>query len=491
MSEPPERSRRKPVTRLNAGSATSGLAGTVLLLTPFVVLARDMIAQSSGVAVAGAELVVSLFAVIALNAVFVCGETSIELIRSSHLRQTATDEKRNRILQDILSRKPLYVAACFLGSQTMRAWLVLLTVPVALSLSDETANLLNTKEGWPTVLIAGLVVAVPVVALNVVFGELVPRSFAVADPVKAACRSYGFVRIVAFVFKPVALAFQAVGGLLTRRFGARASFSIVNQAEEEIKERLEQAVETQEIEEEEKAMLHSVFEFGDTVAREIMTPRVDMDAVPLEATLEELARVVEESGHSRIPVYEGSDDQIMGIVHAKDVLSTLSKGNGSAALSGILRPAVFVPENKNLHDLLQEMRVAKTQMVIVQDEFGGTAGVVTIEDIVEEVVGEIVDEYDVEEHPIQKNGRGYVIEGRTNIYDVNDEIGTQFESEEFDTLGGYVFGLFGRQPEQGEAIDANGYRFTVSETDGRRILTIGIERLDDEEYDVLSLEPAR
>lgn len=491
MSEPPERSRRKPTTRLNAGWATSGLTGTVLLLTPFLVLGRELLSQANGAAFVGAEFVLAILAVIALNAVFVCGETSIELIRTSHLRQTATDERRNRILQETLQRKSLYVAACFLGSQTMRAWLVLLTIPASMSLSDEVGVWTGLQAGWGTALIAAFVIAVPVVALNVVFGELVPRSFAVADPVKAACRCYGFVRVVSFVFRPVAMGFLAVGGLLTRRIGARASFSIVNQAEEEIKERLEQAVETQEIEEEEKQMLHSVFEFGDTVAREIMTPRVDMDAVPLDTSLEEVGRVVEESGHSRIPVFEGSDDQIVGIVHAKDVLSALRQGQGKAQLSKILRPAVFVPENKNLHDLLQEMRAAKTQMVIVQDEFGGTAGVVTIEDIVEEVVGEIVDEYDVEEQPILKNGKGYVIEGRTNIYDVNEEIGTHFESEEFDTLGGYVFGLFGRQPEKGEWVDAEGYRFTVSDTDGRRILSIELERLQEDENELLMLEPAR
>jgi len=202
--------------------------------------------------------------------------------------------------------------------------------------------------------------------------------------------------------------------------------------------------------------------------------------VPVSATLQEVAQIVEETGHSRIPVFEGSDDQIVGIVHAKDVLSAITRGEGSRRLRDTMRPASFVPENKNLHDLLQEMRQNRTQMVIVQDEFGGTAGVVTIEDIVEEVVGEIVDEYDQEELQVVRDENGFTIGGKMNIHDVNSLIGTDFDSDEFDTLGGFVFGLFGRQPSQGESVETDGYRFTVTETDGRRIFSVCLEKLPDE-----------
>lgn len=431
-------------------------------------------------AVAGLELTLAILATVALNAIFVAGETAIELIRSSHVRQVALEDRKSSILQDVLAQKPLYVAGCFLGSQTMRAWLILLTVPFMLQLSPVLASWLHIQQGWASVTAAGFIIAIPAVALNVVFGELIPRTYAVSDPVNALCRTYGFVKLFCVIFKPIAVGFTLVGGLLTIRFGAKASFSVANQAEEEIKERLEQAVETQEIEEEEKEMLHSVFEFGDTVAREIMTPRVDMDAVPVDTSINEIARVVEETGHSRIPVYEGSDDNIVGVIHAKDVLSAIARGEPDKPLRSLMRPPVFVPQNKNLHDLLQEMRSVRTQMVIVQDEFGGTAGVVTVEDIVEEVVGEIVDEYDDEEEEVVKNGKTFTIGGKMNIYDVNDEIGTAFESDEFDTFGGYVFGLFGRQPEKGDYIESGGYKFTIEETDGRRIISVGLEKVEEE-----------
>jgi putative hemolysin len=224
-------------------------------------------------------------------------------------------------------------------------------------------------------------------------------------------------------------------------------------------------------------MVASVIEFGDTIAREIMTPRMEMEAMPIESRLTEVARLVEESGHSRIPVYEGTDDTILGIVHAKDVLSALAHGEASARLRDLVRPALFVPESKPLHDLLQELRQNKSQMAVVLDEHGGTAGIVTIEDIVEEVMGEIVDEYDPDLPQIAYQDDKIVSDGKMDLDDVNDAIGVDLKSEEFDTIGGYVFGLFGRQPKAGESVESDGCRFTVRETDGRRIKSLEIVTL--------------
>ena len=269
-----------------------------------------------------------------------------------------------------------------------------------------------------------------------------------------------------------------VANLVTTRFGAQASFAIANQTEEEIKTLVESAQESGEMLVDEKEMLHSVFEFTDTVAREVMTPRVDVDAVSIHTTPEEAVRLIRESGHSRIPIFEETDDQILGIIHAKDLLMALEQSR-QVELRALMRPALFVPENKNLHRLLSEMRSNRAQMAVVQDEFGGTAGIVTIEDIVEELVGDIMDEYDVEEEEIASVPGGYIVDGKTHIDDVNDAIGCSLESAVFDTIGGYVFGLFGRQPTPTEHIDSDGYRFTVEDTDGRRIRRLRLAALAD------------
>jgi putative hemolysin len=268
-----------------------------------------------------------------------------------------------------------------------------------------------------------------------------------------------------------------VATAFTARFGAKATFDVAHQAEEEIKTLVESAQESGAIEDDEKELLHSVFEFTDTVAREIMTPRVDLDAVSIHTDPGEIVKLIQESGHSRIPIYEDTDDQIIGIIHAKDILLATLEKNGQVNLRELLRPALFVPEGKNLHELLAEMKSARSQLAIVQDEFGGTAGIVTMEDIVEELVGDIQDEYDEEEPAIVEEEGFYLVEGRTHLDDVNAILGSQFESETFDTIGGYVFGLFGRQPKESEGIEENGYRFAVVETDGRRIVRLRISRV--------------
>ncbi|RYG63384.1 HlyC/CorC family transporter, partial [bacterium] len=240
---------------------------------------------------------------------------------------------------------------------------------------------------------------------------------------------------------------------------------------------VESAEESGAIESDEKELITSVFEFTDTVAREVMTPRTDLDAVPVDTDPKELVEIIQRTGHSRIPLYEGTDDAIVGIVHAKDLLLAMVNYK-PVTLRKLMRPAIFVNETKSLHDLLRDMRASRSQLAVVQDEFGGTAGIVTIEDVIEELVGEIQDEYDQEEPAVAEAGAGYLVEGKTHIDDVNAEIGSRFNSEDFDTIGGYVFGIFGRQPKLGEMIEAEHFRFTVAETDGKRILRLRVEPFD-------------
>jgi putative hemolysin len=270
--------------------------------------------------------------------------------------------------------------------------------------------------------------------------------------------------------------FVVIANFFARPAQANVVLRITNQTTEEIKSLIESAEERGEYEAQETELIQSVFEFKETVAKEIMTPRTDLDAMPTDTNPFDLVELIQKSGHSRIPMYEGTDDDIVGIIHAKDLLIQMLRGK-PVLLKSLMRPALFVTENKNIHELLSDMRLARTHLAVVKDEYGGTSGIVTVEDILEELVGEIQDEYDNEDPATIVTASGHHVEGKTNIDDVNEEIGSEFMSEDFDTIGGFVFGHFGRQPRQHEWIEIDGYLFTVLGTDGKRISKLAIEKL--------------
>lgn len=478
MIDPPEPDRSgRLLRRIETGIAMLMVAAVTSLWMLGNGTRSTELAQST-IGVSGTAAVALILAIIALNGLFVAAETAVDLMKPVHVKHYREEENTKRAdrLQRLLDNKVNYAAACILGSHLCRVAMVL----AGLLLAPGVAALIKPDGPpiWEMLVLSAAIVAVPILLLNLVV-ELVPKSFASLHPMRAGLRLYRFIAIWSLLLSPPAKLVAAIGNLITARFGGRASFTIENQTEEEIKSLVEDAQESGEIEEDEKELLHSVFEFTDTIAREVMTPRVDIDALPASSDPEAVAALIEESGHSRIPLYEDTDDQIVGIVHAKDLLNALRRANGKAPnLKQLMRPAFFVPETKDLHDLLQEMRGHKTQMAIVQDEFGGTAGLVTIEDIVEELVGDIVDEYDVEEPEIVTEGGAFLVDGKTHLDDVNDALESELESEEFDTIGGFVFGLFGRQPKEGEAIEAECLRFTVVETDGRRLARLRVEKVE-------------
>jgi putative hemolysin len=478
MIEPPERYRGgRLLRRIESGIALLMVSAVTALWMLGTNTSGSEISQV-GVGVPGSAAVVLILALIALNGFFVAGEAAVSLMRPVHVKHFRDEENAKRAdrLQKLLDNKVNYSAACILGSHVCRVAMVL----AGLLLAPGVAKIIrpDSPPDWETMILAAAIIALPILLLNLVM-ELVPKSFASLHPMRAGLRLYRFITIWSLLLSPPAKAVASIGNLITARFGGKASFTIENQAEEEIKSLVEDAQESGAIEEDEKELLHSVFEFTDTIAREVMTPRVDMDALPATSDAEQVAHIIEETGHSRIPLFEETDDQIVGIVHAKDLLHALRHSNGKVPiLKTLMRPAFFVPETKNLHDLLAEMRSHKTQMAIVQDEFGGTAGVVTIEDIVEELVGDIVDEYDVVEPEIVPDGNAFIVDGKTHLNDVSDALGVELDSEEFDTIGGFVFGLFGRQPKPNESIEAECLAFTVVETDGRRIVRLRIEKLD-------------
>jgi CBS domain containing-hemolysin-like protein len=244
--------------------------------------------------------------------------------------------------------------------------------------------------------------------------------------------------------------------------------------EDELKNWVEEGQLDGNLEAGERKMIYSIFHFGDTLAREIMVPRIDITALDVTASLQEVIPVLVQSGHSRVPVYEGTIDNVIGMLYAKDLLRMLREGQRPVTIRDLLRPAYFIPEAKKVDDLLAEMRHRRVHMAIVVDEFGGVAGLVTLEDIVEEIVGEIRDEYDsMEEQPYIKVAEDeFVFQGRIDLDDFNEVMGCQLERDIADTLGGFVYNRMGHVPVEGETLVENGLHFTVEQVIGRRIRKI-------------------
>ena len=240
----------------------------------------------------------------------------------------------------------------------------------------------------------------------------------------------------------------------------------------------------EEIEEEERELIHSVFEFGDTLVREVMVPRTDMVVVKSDATLNDALDTITNAGYSRIPIYEGDTDNIVGVLYAKDLLKRSVTRDDTTKVSILGRAPLFVPEQKKVSDLLREMQQARIHMAIVVDEYGGTAGLVTIEDLIEEIVGEIVDEYDQEEPLVEPlEGESIRVSARLPIDEVNELLGVDLPHEEWDTVGGLVFGLTGRVPSPGERISYDSLEFFTERVTGRRIQKVVIRKVPESEQE--------
>lgn len=228
------------------------------------------------------------------------------------------------------------------------------------------------------------------------------------------------------------------------------------------------------LEEDEREMIHGVVELGETTVKEIMVPRVEIVGIELGASIKNVIEVIGKSGHSRIPLFRNSLDEIIGIIYAKDLLTYALKGE-NIDLSKIVRKSYFIPENIKIDDLLGQMRKRKLHIAIVADEYGGTSGLVTMEDIIEEIVGEIEDEYDFEAPPIMRiSDNEYLVDGTLTISDLNEELDLRLPEDEIETVGGLIYDLVGSLPEKGQVLEHDGNKFIVHVIEGQRIVKVKI-----------------
>ncbi len=327
-------------------------------------------------------------------------------------------------------------------------------------------------------LVAGLVFEIVVFF---VFAEVVPKTFAVQHADSVALRLSPLLSALTR-FPPLSVVAQALIALANVVLPGKGLSKGPFVTEEEIRAMADVAADEDAIELEERKLIHSIFEFGDMVVREAMVPRPDMVAVPANDSVDEALTKASEAGYSRLPVFEESTDNIVGLVYLKDLVRELRAGNGDGALhplSGLVRPAEFVPEQKRVAVLLREMQEQKFHMAIVVDEYGATSGLVTLEDLLEEIVGEIVDEYDVEKPKVEHLGDGALrVAGHTPIDEVNDVLGAELPSTEWDTVGGLMLNLFGHVPDEGESVEFQSLAFLAERVQGRRIVSVHIRPLE-------------
>ena len=323
-------------------------------------------------------------------------------------------------------------------------------------------------------------IIVPFVAFFVI-AEVAPKTFALQHPDRAALRVAGILYLLTN-FPPLRVLSRALIGMANALLPGKGLKRGPFVTEDDVRAAADVAAEEQEIEREERRLIHSIFEFGDTVVREVMLPRTDMVAIEAEATVEEAMERAIEGGYSRIPAYEGDTDHIIGLVYLKDLVHHARKGEGGEKVRIALRDAVFVPEQKRVAELLREMQQQHFHMALVVDEYGGTAGLVTLEDLLEEIVGEIADEYDVDEPGVERLDDGALrVPGRMPIDDVNEELGTELPDDEWDTVGGLVFNLLGKVPDEGETVRFQGLEFRAERVQRRRIVTVQIRRVAERE----------
>ena len=422
---------------------------------------------------------------LALNAFFVAVEFALVRARRSrleamvragdpfaHFAVTATSRSN---LTRVLSAGQLGITLASLGlgwvaesalGEVLEHWFAAL--PVALDV--------GVRVG----IAAGVALTI-VTYLHVVLGELAPRALSLNHPEAFAKWLAPPILAFAWVMRPFIWVLNGSSELLLRALGQpTVTEEEAPHSSDELRLLVEQAQESGQLQTTEARILGGAFEFSEKNAREVMTPRTAIVAIPLEATLDEAIRTVEDAGFSRYPVYRDTVDDIVGMVHAKDLLRALHRDPTGFTLAAALRPVHVVPGSREVEEVLADFKRRKEHLAIVLDEYGGTAGMVTMEDLLEEIVGEILDEYDdvpgattTTFEAVPPGGR--VVRGDTNIGELNADLGLTIPEEDFTTVGGFVFGLLGRLPAVGDRAAGGGALFTVRSMEGRRIRSLVVE----------------
>ncbi len=412
-------------------------------------------------------------------------EFSLVKIRATQVDNLVEEGRTGAgMVKEATGKLDAYLAVCQLGITISSLGLGALGEPAIAVLIEPLLEPLGVSGG--TLHFISFVIGFGIITfLHVVFGELAPKSIAIQSAEGTSLFVAPFMRFFYYLLLPATTIFNGTANLFIRMLGyTAASETDETHSEGEIRTLLSQSASQGAVEHDEEGMIKAVFELNDKAAREIMVPRPDTVSLPANLPLRKLVSVAAAGNYTRYPIYEGdAPDRITGMVHVKDLLRSVDDAGLEANITArdLMRDVLVVPENRAIDEILEDFQDQEIQMAIVIDEWGSFEGLFTIEDILEEIVGEIRDEFDEEEPAVRKLPDGsYSVDGRIPIGVVNEALGSEFESEDFDTIGGFVLGHLGRAPEVGDEVRLDGYHLRVDDTDGPRVAQVIVREASDE-----------
>ncbi len=425
------------------------------------------------------NLLAALFLVV-LNGFFVAAEFALVRVRETRIQQLEEEgNAQAAVVRDTLRDLDSYLSVCQVGITVASLALGWVGEPAISHLIEpvlEGAGVTNERAVSIIAVILGFAV---ITYAHLVFGEQAPKYYSIQRAEKTSLWISRPLKLFMFLFRPLVWLVNTSTNFVLKPWGIKLGEEMEAHSEEELRLMITSSTASGELDPEEREYLYNVFDFADTVAREIMVPRPDIEALSHDTPLEELAEAAAFGRFTRYPVYEGDLDHVLGSVHVKDLFRAAGEQPEEFDIRPLVRECLVVPENKPIEQLLREFQQRKLQMAIVIDEWGSLEGLITIEDVLEELVGEIQDEFDRDEAAIEQLGENiYAIDGRISIEEVNERFGLDLQHEDFDTIGGYILGSLGRPPETGDTVEAQDASLTVKSVDGARVSMLTLHRED-------------
>ena len=413
---------------------------------------------------------------VGINGVFVAAEFSMVKVRKTRLAELAENgSKKAQTALDVASKLDAYLSACQLGITLASLGLGWLGEPAIARLIEPLFVGFGGKSLIYTHTIAVAIAFLIISFLHIVLGELVPKSLAIQKAESMALALAGFLKSFYIIFYPVIWALNGIANLVLHVLRIEsANETDLSHSEEELRMLVDASQKHGYLDKMEGKLLDNVFEFSDRIASEVMIPRQDMVCIFIQDTFEEILEVVKQYGHTRYLLCDDDKDHVLGLVHMRDIIRFQEQA-GEKNITEIKRDILAVPEGMPISHLVQRMRSQRTHMAVIVDEFGGSAGLVTLEDMLEELVGEIYDEFESEQLDIQKIAENeYILNGRVLLEEVSEMLDIELEEDTVSTIGGYVFSRIGRKPVKGDIVYFDGFNFEVMEVLGYRITKVKV-----------------